>query len=73
MYVACATAVVLKTEGSEKAKAHRPFSTFYESLTHFPMTSLLHFNGCVSCPSDERQTLKAFERLSLNQCFIELA
>jgi len=48
MYVACATAVVLETEDSEKAKTHRPFSTFYESLTHFPMTSLLNFKGCVS-------------------------
>jgi len=45
MYVACATAVVLKTEDSEKAKAHRPFKLFYEPLTHFPMTFLLNFMG----------------------------
>ena len=67
MYVACATAVVLDSEDSEKAKAHRPFSTFYESLTHFPMTSLLIFKGCVSCLSDEKPSLAAFERLILNK------
>ena len=67
MYVACATAFVLNTEDSEKAKAHRPFSTFYERLTHFPMTFLLNFKGCVSCLSYERQSFAAFERLTLNQ------
>jgi len=66
MYVACATAVVLDSEDSEKAKAHRPFSAFYEHLTHFPMAFLLNFKGCVSWPSYGIAILAAFERLTLN-------
>ena len=73
MYVACATAVVLNSEDSEKAKAHRPFSTFYESLTHFPMGFLLIFKGCVSYTNYEIERLAAFERINLNKCFFVLA
>ena len=46
MYVACATAVVLKTEDSEKAKRTDRSQFFYESLTHFPLSILLNLRVC---------------------------
>jgi hypothetical protein len=62
MYVACATAVVLISEDSEKAKAHRPFKLFMSLILTFHQY-LTQFKGSASCPSYEIMSLAAFERL----------
>ena len=72
MYVACATAVVLDSEDSEKAKRTARSQLFMSVLLTFHQY-LTQFKGSASCPSYEIVSLAAFEQLTLNKWFIELA